>query len=107
MISINAQGGNFFIDEGPDLFKLQFATGKVTVKEIYNTDQVVYSSLGGWTFVVEFEHPCPSNYKLLIEVPTVLTTLQKAGCLVEGLAPTYECASDNVAHLISLKGFAK
>jgi hypothetical protein len=73
--SINAQGGNFIIDEGPELFPMQFATGKIIVSEIYNTDQVVYSSLGGYFFKMKFEHPAYSDYKLLIQVPTTLTTL--------------------------------
>ena len=86
---------------------MQFATGKIIVTELYNTDQVVYSSLGGYYFKMKFEHPAEYDYKLLITVPDTITTLQKAGCLITGLAPTYECASDNVARLISIKGFAK
>jgi hypothetical protein len=41
--------------------------------------------MGGYSFSMKFEHPCYSDYKLLIKVPSTLVTLQKAGCQIIGL----------------------
>ena len=57
-------GGEFIIDEGNSLFGLTFTMGKIAVKNILPTDNVIYSAEGGYEFELSFEHPVYNDYVL-------------------------------------------
>ena len=65
---------------------------------------MIYSSAGAYNFTMTFEHPILDTYALEITVPKTLQVLQKAGCGVVGLGPSYLCAGDASGNIITLRG---